>query len=141
MQVDAGGTRSIIIVNEFRELQQAKKIKVDKCDAQLVTWTKEGLDVLGEVSAPVKFKDRELQWPLLIFKDDGNTLLVPKRKSDEPELPDVYGIGMWSQCALWVRRDVVKSLSKECIGQFEDTCGVVVPENRRIHCGDESIKK
>ncbi|KAL3207801.1 hypothetical protein MRX96_039513 [Rhipicephalus microplus] len=46
-----------------------------KCDAQLVTWAKEGLDVLGEVSAPVKFKDRELQWPLLILKDDGNTLL------------------------------------------------------------------
>ncbi|KAL3228250.1 hypothetical protein MRX96_048680 [Rhipicephalus microplus] len=50
---------------------------------------------------------------------------------------EVYG----HQCALWVRRDVVKSLSKECIDQFEDTCGVVVPENRRIHCGDEGIKK
>uniref|UniRef100_A0A131YG24 Lipocalin n=1 Tax=Rhipicephalus appendiculatus TaxID=34631 RepID=A0A131YG24_RHIAP len=49
---------------------------------------------------------------------------------------EVYG----HQCALWVRRDVTNSLSKECIDQFEDTCGVVVPENRRIHCGDDSTE-
>ncbi|XP_037504865.1 uncharacterized protein K02A2.6-like [Rhipicephalus sanguineus] len=75
MEVDSGAARSIISVNEFRKLQVAKRMKVDKCDTQLVTWTKEGLDVLGKVSVPVKFKDRELQLPLLVLKNDGNTLL------------------------------------------------------------------
>ncbi|KAL3228251.1 hypothetical protein MRX96_048680 [Rhipicephalus microplus] len=63
---------------------------------------------------------------------------LPQKAGQEPgtvEFLDPF------ECALWVRRDVVKSLSKECIDQFEDTCGVVVPENRRIHCGDEGIKK
>ncbi|XP_049511265.1 uncharacterized protein K02A2.6-like [Dermacentor silvarum] len=75
MEVDSGAARSIISMNEFRKLQVAKRIKLDKCDTQLVTWTKEGLDVLGKASVPVKFKDRKFQLPLLVLKNDGNALL------------------------------------------------------------------
>ncbi|KAL1486469.1 hypothetical protein MTO96_031371, partial [Rhipicephalus appendiculatus] len=43
------------------------------------------------------------------------------------------------QCALWVRRDTVQSLPQECIDQFEDTCGVIVPQQRRQLCADPEI--
>ncbi|XP_037579691.2 uncharacterized protein LOC119462415 [Dermacentor silvarum] len=43
------------------------------------------------------------------------------------------------QCALWVPRDVVYSVPQECIEQFEDTCGVLVPERRRELCADSDI--
>nr|XP_050028189.2 uncharacterized protein LOC126523630 [Dermacentor andersoni] len=43
------------------------------------------------------------------------------------------------QCALWVRRDIVDSVPQECVDQFEDTCGVVVPQHRREFCGDDDI--
>ncbi|XP_049528370.1 uncharacterized protein LOC125947521 [Dermacentor silvarum] len=43
------------------------------------------------------------------------------------------------QCSLWVRTDTIQSLPQECIDQFEDTCGVVVPKQRRELCGDSDI--
>ncbi|KAK8760362.1 hypothetical protein V5799_028372 [Amblyomma americanum] len=75
MEVDSGAARSIISVNKFQKLQVAKQIKLEDCNTQLVTWTREGLDVLGKASVPVKFKGREFKLPLLVVKKEGNTLL------------------------------------------------------------------
>ncbi|XP_054922746.1 uncharacterized protein [Dermacentor andersoni] len=43
------------------------------------------------------------------------------------------------QCSLWVRRDAITSLPQECVDQYEDTCGVVVPEQRKDLCADSNI--
>lgn len=75
MEVDSGAARSIISANKFQKLQVAKRIKLEDCDTKLVTWTKEGLDVLRIASVPVKLKGREFQLPLLVVKNEGNTLL------------------------------------------------------------------
>lgn len=53
----------------------AKHGKRQEPDTRLVTWTKQGLEVLGKIVVPVKFKGRNCQLPLLVVKTDGNTLL------------------------------------------------------------------
>ncbi|KAL3193433.1 hypothetical protein MRX96_016796 [Rhipicephalus microplus] len=86
-------------------MQVANRINVNKIDKQLVTWSKEGLDVLEKMSVPVKFKDRESQLPLLILKNDGNTPLGGnrwagsarstsggKRLVDNTSIGTIYGI-------------------------------------------------
>ncbi|KAK8758299.1 hypothetical protein V5799_004068 [Amblyomma americanum] len=40
------------------------------------------------------------------------------------------------QCILWARREFKDSLPQECIDQFVDTCGVVVPKHSTVQCDD-----
>lgn len=75
MEVDSGAARSIISQREFQKLVVSKRGKLEEPDTQLVTWTKEGIEILGKAVVPVKFKGQNSELPLLVVKNDGNTLL------------------------------------------------------------------
>ncbi|XP_042150249.1 uncharacterized protein LOC121838218 [Ixodes scapularis] len=75
MEVDSGAARSIISQREFKKLVASKRGKLEEPGTQLVTWTKEGIEILGKAVVPVKFKGQNSELPLLVVKNGGNTLL------------------------------------------------------------------
>ncbi|KAL3189796.1 hypothetical protein MRX96_020824 [Rhipicephalus microplus] len=50
-------------------------IKLEEADAQLVTWTKKGLDVIGKATLPIKCIEQDCKLPLLVVRNEGSTLL------------------------------------------------------------------
>ncbi|XP_054922921.1 uncharacterized protein [Dermacentor andersoni] len=40
------------------------------------------------------------------------------------------------QCILWTQKEVKDAVPQDCIDQFVDTCGVIVPEHSRDLCPD-----
>ncbi|XP_072142327.1 uncharacterized protein [Dermacentor andersoni] len=74
MEVDSGAARSIISENTFSKLKVARRIKLEESDTKLVTWTKEGLDVIGKATLPVKFKEQDFQLPILVVRNEGAAL-------------------------------------------------------------------
>lgn len=75
MEVDSGAARSIISQNTFSKLKVARHIKFEEADTKLVTWTKEGLDVIGKATIPVRFKEQDFKLPILVVRNEGSTLL------------------------------------------------------------------
>ncbi|KAL3209698.1 hypothetical protein MRX96_037858 [Rhipicephalus microplus] len=75
MNVDAGAARSIMSEKLFRKLKVATGIRLEEADAQLVTWTKEGLEVIRKATLPIKFKERDCKLPLLVVRNEGSTLI------------------------------------------------------------------
>lgn len=75
MEVDSGAARSIISEKLFKKLKVATSVQLEEADTQLLTWTKEGLHVIGKAIVPVKFKEQDFKLPLLVVRNDGSTLL------------------------------------------------------------------
>ncbi|KAH8008964.1 hypothetical protein HPB51_008155 [Rhipicephalus microplus] len=44
--------------------------------------------------------------------------------------------GEGHQCTLWVRVAVENNIPQDCMDQFVDVCGVIVPENSQDMCAD-----
>lgn len=59
----------------FRKLKVATSIKLEEADPQLLTWTKEGLDVIRKTTLPVKFKEQDYKLLLLFVRNEGSILL------------------------------------------------------------------
>lgn len=75
MEFDSGAARSIISEKLFRKLKVATSVQLEEADTQLLTWTKEGLHVIGKGIVPVKFKEQDFKLPLLVVRNEGSTLL------------------------------------------------------------------
>ncbi|KAL3184672.1 hypothetical protein MRX96_006003 [Rhipicephalus microplus] len=89
MEVDSGAARSIMSKKSFRKLRVATSIKLEEADTQLVTWTKEELDVIRKATLPIKFKERDSKLPLLV---EYQQLVVNDASADVLTISSVKGL-------------------------------------------------
>ncbi|KAL3186672.1 hypothetical protein MRX96_026830 [Rhipicephalus microplus] len=76
----------------------------------------------------------------LIFKSDldSNTRegVIYYTDYENCVVADLELQGEGHQCTLWVRVAVENNIPQDCMDQFVDVCGVIVPENSQDMCAD-----
>lgn len=76
MEVDSGASHSLVSQETWRAIEgRAGKIPLVSTGTQLVTWTKEPLEMLGKAIVEVRFKEKCAKLPLLVVNKQGSSLL------------------------------------------------------------------
>ena len=74
MEVDTGCGVSIVSQSVY-EKNFKQKVKVDKCDIKLKTFTRQTIPVMGKCMVNVNYHGKKERLPLIIVKNEGPTLL------------------------------------------------------------------